>query len=380
MKTITHKVYQDLRQLPENWDEKGNDVFLSSAYLKAQKEAHPSNMQYFYIALFSQDKLIAKACVQRLHLLGKDSFHSKTSWWKQILRNQLKINLLSFGNMKMSGQHAFEILENISPEKLIPYWEKALKEIKTISKKENKKIHLTLYKDFNTQLKDKISPQMNKYATISVQPNMMMELNRGWQNFDDYLAAMKTKYRTRAKRAFKKFDGVEVVEAELEQIAQHNETIYAQYRGIAARVGFNTYILPKNYFYEMKKNLPNQFKLFLLFHQSVLIGFYTIFENKGYIETGFLGYDEKSQKEKQTYINMLYLMIRYAIENQYQRIDFSRTALEIKSSVGARPEEIYGFLKHRSPVLNFVLEHIFKSLKPKNEWQQRQPFKEIPKP
>jgi hypothetical protein len=95
------------------------------------------------------------------------------------------------------------------------------------------------------------------------------------------------------------------------------------------------------------------------------------------LETYFLGYDEHVQKEKMLYLNMLYNMTKFGIENQFKKIIFGRTALEIKSSIGAKPVVMSGFIYHTNTWINKMLPKIFPNLEPTLVWQQRHPFKEI---
>ena len=41
------------------------------------------------------------------------------------------------------------------------------------------------------------------YYSFNVEPNMVFNLNENWSSFEDYLAAMKTKFRVKAKKALK---------------------------------------------------------------------------------------------------------------------------------------------------------------------------------
>jgi hypothetical protein len=93
------------------------------------------------------------------------------------------------------------------------------------------------------------------------------------------------------------------------------------------------------------------------------------------MDTYFLGYDENVQREKMLYLNMLYDMIAYSINKGFKEIIFARTALEIKSSIGAKPEQMFGFIQHSNPLLNKKMEQFFCYLEPKKEWKQRNPFK-----
>ena len=74
------------------------------------------------------------------------------------------------------------------------------------------------------------------------------------------------------------------------------------------------------------------------------------------------------------YLNMLYNMIDYAIGNGYEEIIFGRTALEIKSSVGAQPTKMIGFMQHSNYFLNKVLPFFFAYFEPEVRWKERSPF------
>ena len=93
------------------------------------------------------------------------------------------------------------------------------------------------------------------------------------------------------------------------------------------------------------------------------------------MDTYFLGYDDSIQREKMLYLNMLYDMIAYSINKGFKEIIFARTALEIKSSVGAKPIQMYGYIGHTNPVVNVFMPKIFRYLEPETPWQERNPFK-----
>jgi hypothetical protein len=97
--------------------------------------------------------------------------------------------------------------------------------------------------------------------------------------------------------------------------------------------------------------------------------------NGDVLETYFLGYDDQIQKEKMLYLNMLYNMTQFGIENQFKKIIFGRTALEIKSSIGAEPVMMSGFIYHTNVWVNRLLPKVFPKLEPTLTWQQRHPFK-----
>ena len=75
------------------------------------------------------------------------------------------------------------------------------------------------------------------------------------------------------------------------------------------------------------------------------------------------------------YLNMLYFMLEEAIDLQKSVLHMSRTALEIKSSVGTIPEEVQLYAKHYSPALNAISKTMLNLVVPKVDWEPRNPYK-----
>jgi hypothetical protein len=106
------------------------------------------------------------------------------------------------------------------------------------------------------------------------------------------------------------------------------------------------------------------------------VGFNSIILNHPIVETYFLGYEEQVQKDGMLYLNMLYDMLEFGILKNYPIINYGRTAMEIKSSIGAVPVNMYGLMEHNTPLINRYLDKIFRFLEPEVTWTQRHPFKE----
>ena len=68
-------------------------------------------------------------------------------------------------------------------------------------------------------------------------------------------------------------------------------------------------------------------------------------------------------------------MIAFSINKGFKEIIFARTALEIKSSVGAKPVKMYGLITHSNSLINHNIAKLFNYLEPKTDWQERNPFK-----
>jgi phage terminase large subunit len=161
----------------------------------------------------------------------------------------------------------------------------------------------------------------------------------------------------------------------LEDIIKQEETIYDLYHHVAKNAHFNTFFLAKNHFRIFKELLQDKFLFYGYFLDEKLIGFNTLVKSGEVMDTYFLGYDDTIQREKMLYLNMLYDMVAYSINKGFKEIIFARTALEIKSSVGAKPQEMFGFMKHDNSIIDLAIDKVFCYLDPEVIWKERNPFK-----
>jgi hypothetical protein len=355
-----YKIYPSISSLPTEWDalSKGN-LFLSTHYFKTLEVSKPSNMTCYYIGIFENNLLVGIVLAQIIDLNSLKTLGNRDHFLSRSIRDFLIKNFASrvlfIGNNMLTGQNAMLFDEKCNKYDCQKTLEKAVEDLEILLKKTEKKVHITVFKDFskNDLIRYNLSSYEN-FHVISAQPNMIFCCNNNWTTFNDYIDSLSKKYRDQYKRASKKCDLVVKKDMQLLDIKTHEDKIYDLYFHVASNAPFNTFFLNKNHFYELKKTLEENFILNGYFIEDELIGFYSLFKNNTTIETYFLGYDDILQKDKMLYLNMLYDMISYSINRKFQKIIFSRTALEIKSSVGAKSEEMFGFIKHHNPFINNV--------------------------
>jgi hypothetical protein len=383
LETVTYKIFSSITQLPNTWDEVAHEnAFLQTPYLKVLENAAPTNMQCFYIGIFKKSELIGLALAQYLDLNKLESFGERDKCIKTFIRNFIFKNFTShvllLGNNMITGQNCYAFKKAIDYKTISELLIECATEIKNYFKKQNITIHIVSFKDFYQEC----ALAFNEFGFKSIyefntQPNMVLELQNHWKNNEDYVLSFSKKYRDQYKRAHKKIEGIETRELSLEEIICKEERIYELYHYVAKNAPFNTFFLDKHHFSTFKKQCGKRFVLCGYFLNEKLVGFHTLLLNGSVLETYFLGYDEHVQKEKMLYLNMLYNMTKFGIENQFKKIIFGRTALEIKSSIGAKPVVMSGFIYHTNTWINKMLPKIFPNLEPTLVWQQRHPFKEI---
>jgi len=384
------KFHTSVAGVSDEWDAfvPEHHLFLRTPYLRTLETAPPEGMRFCYLSFTIDNEPIGIAACQIQYFKGDETFNEKeeeepcffegvSRHFKNFVARNIGFHTLVCGSLLLTGEHGFYFHPNVKSELVTKLLLKGLDMASAEMNKQGVHISLTLLKDFFEQTQTGIAPVLTnkKFFEFNVQPNMILTLPSEWQNFDDYLGAMSSKYRVRVKRAFKKGKNIVRKEMSIDDIESHKQHIFNLYKNISKNAGFNTFTFTPDYFPELKRQLNDRLKLIGCYLDDQLVGFYTAIWNGVELDAHFLGFDYEVNRNTQLYLNMLYDMIGIGLDYRADQIIFSRTALEIKSSVGAEPYEMYCYLRHRNPISNRFVKNFVDYLTPKEEWKQRHPFK-----
>jgi hypothetical protein len=390
-KKLRYSFFRSVEAAGQDWDSAApaHDIFLQRPYLSVLEANPPQGMRFGYLVFYHGDAPVGVALCQIKYFKGDDNiadlniqskdpcfFNGLAKWFKRWVAGKAAADILICGNMLLTGEHGYYFdNKKVKPLAAVEVLEKALGDVVEIMGREGVKMPVILVKDIAPEYRDQGTELVkNGFIEFDIQPNMVLHLP--FQDFDEYLAAMSTKYRTRAKRAFKKLDGgVEKRELSLVEIQRELPRIYSLYKEVAKNAGFNMVDLNEHYLLALKRDLPEHFKIFAYYLDGRMEAFYTILQNGDELEAHFLGYDKAHNHDRQLYLNILYDIVRLGLEYKCHSIVFARTALEIKSSIGAVAHDLYCYLRHQNNIANKFTGTILDYLKPVEEWQPRHPFK-----
>jgi hypothetical protein len=383
---IDYKLYNSVNNLPESWDTLPvEDLFLKRPFLKALENSSPSNIATYFLGVFSSEILVGIAIIQRVEMYVDDVFRKTSNPFfkrcgKVLISKIVKGNALIVGNLMHTGQHGFYFnTEYITQDQFLDCVSEGLKALsKQIKATHNKKIRIIAFKDYfedDAIHESEAFFRREKLYKAQVQPNMIFDVKTDWISPQDYVSAFKKKYRSRYRTAKKKSRTIDRKELALDDVFSLSDQLYQLYENVSDNAGVNSFKLHETHFYNLKLELKEDFKLFGYFIDEQLVGFYTLILNSTKLETYFLGYNQAFQQEHQMYLNMLFDMASFGIEHNYKQVIFARTAMEIKSSIGAKPHQMSLYLKHTNNVIaNTVLKGVVKYANPVREWDERHPF------
>lgn len=392
--SFRHAFFRSIEAAGHDWDAAAppDNLFLQRAYLSVLESHPPEGMRFGYLVFYGDNEPVGVAVCQIKYFKADDNindeekenpkepcfFSGLAKWFKRWVAGKVAADILICGNMLLTGEHGFWFNpRKVGADQTAPLLQNALNDVIRAMELEGVKMPVTLVKDIApAQQAEQQYLGEKGYTQFCIQPNMVMDLP--FSGFDDYLAAMSTKYRTRAKRAFKKAAGIEKRELSLLDIQRELPRIFSLYSEIARNAGFNMVDLNEYYIPALKRDLPDHFRLFGYYLDGQLIAFFTTLQNYDELDAHYLGFDKHLNHDRQLYLNILYDIVRAGLENGSRRIVFARTALEIKSSVGAVAEELFCYLRHHNNLANVFTGHLLDYLKPVEEWQPRHPFKHGP--
>jgi hypothetical protein len=386
------RIIRQAASLPSDWDRLLGDrqLPMSQAYLVALEQGAPADLGFAYLLFYREGQAVGLASFQLMEFQAGQHLQAlqqpatgdwvRRAWQvlKRGLANRLRAKLIICGAAQFTGPYGFAFDERrVPPSRQASLLDEGIGLLAERLAAQGWQPDGVLVKDFDQRQLDALQPALaaQGYATCAFQPNMVLPLRPEWTSFEDYLAAMSSKYRVRARRAFKKAAQVACVELDEENIRRHLPQLHELYASVAASSEFNLIDLPTDYFLRLKNALPDEFRLFAYFREQTLIGFFTTLRNGTELEAHFMGFQAAENRERQLYLNMLYEIVRLAIEEEKaSKVSFARTAMEIKSSVGAVPEQAYCGIRHFSRPVNRIVPLLVDYLAPPSDWRQRRPF------
>jgi hypothetical protein len=285
----------------------------------------------------------------------------------------LKARMLVCGNLYMSGKPAFQFLPEIDINTQAQVIELAMNRV-VEADRSGKKIRVILVKDISPEMETEMAELDSDLTRFEVQPNMVVNILPEWKTLDDVFADYSSKYRVRAKKARKMLGEIEVREMTESEIDNHGIRIMELFKKVEDKADFSMVSIHPRYFLDLKIAMENQFCFYGFFDGEKLVSFYSLFRSEQENLASFVGMDYTYNKAHSLYQNMLYHYIDGAVSDGVARLDLARTAMEIKSTVGAEPEMHTLMVKSTSSITNSILRPFIKNIK-QVDWVQRRPFK-----
>ncbi|MEZ4772125.1 MAG: GNAT family N-acetyltransferase [Bacteroidia bacterium] len=344
---------------------------MSFKYVLSTQAGMPAVFAYFQLLSFSASQI--RSFTPRPE--NADDLYGKLrNVAARIAKNILEkrqIHILVSGNALITGQSGIFHAPSLSPEDAYRQLPGMIERLLA----ENPGIDAVLLKD-HLNLPEAIAGEWaaQGYQPFATEPDMGMPVI--WETVDDYHLDMASKYRQRVKSAYKKSNGTIRRELTEHEVIKYKNRLFELFDSVLKEDRFNLVPHSTEYLPAMKAALGEKFRIYGYFSAGEIVAFQTLIEMGEDLYCHFLGYHCELNREYKLYQRMLYDAVAMAIDGRFKRISFGRTAMEIKSTVGATPAYPVCYLKFSRPVINRLAAPYLRNVKIE-DWQPRHPFKSM---
>lgn len=372
------EIYSAISDIPLTYWEDLNtksSVYFTPEFLKAFEMAN-GDISFHYIFILKDKKAIAFAYNQ-LITIGIKTITKNTRMfnWLRLLINKLFCNsplrVLFCGNVFLSGEYGFSLNEEYNKTDAFRAIAQAINAlIKSINK-----LHAVFIKDFKEESLHIANQLLDyDYAPMHVESNMIIHLNPQWKSFEDYKLALKSKYRIKANKADSKSEGLTSKFLNIEDIQSNIHALQELYQNTIDNADFNAQILNLETYVHLKSSFKDKFFVKGYFLNDELVGFLSAMHNHPNLDAHFIGINYNLNKSYAIYPRILNDYVRLGMAVNAHKINLGRTASEIKSTLGAQPEALTCYCKHKRRVPNLILKPFISNVQIKT-FKQHYPFK-----
>jgi predicted N-acyltransferase len=209
---------------------------------------------------------------------------------------------------------------------------------------------------------------------------MVLQLKSSWASFEDYLNDMKSEYRIRIKKTLHSLEesGVLLERLDQEQVEAGAAEIAQLYHQVHDRKRLRLSTIGERWIPALARLYQDDFRTVVARSKEggTILGFVTVIRDGDNAFGYYVGFDKtEAAKGTPLYVSLIYACVAQAIEMRATRVVLGRTALGPKAQIGAKPQTMYSYLRHRSPVLNLAVPSILAILPAPKQAPDRHPFK-----
>ena len=268
------------------------------------------------------------------------------------------------GSVLASGDHAYRFTSDVTEADQQAAIQAAIK----LNAEGNKLPKSTLVKDHYMEWGERLaggSSWDKKFIDLEFDPVMEIDIKPEITNFEEYTAALRKKPRTKVRRILKCSDELSLRSLSLEEVEANISRLHELYSMVYDRAAFTLGKLYPEDIIELKRSWGEDFPVIAYELEGEIVGFQCGMVTPFATEAFFVGFILEENKTHAIYQRMLLEFIKQALAKGSHKIGLGRTALDIKSSLGACPKRLACHMRVERPVAHMMLRVIARASSPK---------------
>jgi hypothetical protein len=359
-----------------HWDQvtSHDSMFLSRRYLRVLEEAGPDNLRQRYALIFREKEPVAAIAAQSV-TVALSRLRKKASTNGRL--DRLEEKMLVCGNLLSWGMHGICFAPNVDHQALWPAVAEAIYRLRRVDKLFGDTAFVMVKDIPDAYASGATALSRFSYRELETEPNMVLDISPKWKTYDDYLASLTSKYRKHAKQLDKEVAaaGCVVEEIKTDEVARRAEQLHALYLQTHKNARLRLVTLPVAFLPTLAKQLGDDMRFTVLRKDDQLLGFVNTVKDGETAVGYYIGFDRKANADIPIYFRLLQSVVGHAFALNCKRLSLGRTALEPKARLGARPDPMRVWIRHRIPMLNLIVRGLLHTLDDHDEAPERNPFK-----
>ena len=188
------------------------------------------------------------------------------------------------------------------------------------------------------------------------EPEMVLNLDPAWIGHDDYLRAMRSRYRRAARLIFDRCNHANVELVRPASLEGLDAQLYPLYEQVEHRAKIRVSSMPPGFLAALSRAAgPDAFRCSIAQISGEIAGFLASVRDGDTAMALCAGFDYRVLRETPIYLRLLHAAVEDALSMGCRRISFGRMACEPKARLGAQPLTRWIWMRHRRPLLNAAL-------------------------
>ncbi len=227
------------------------------------------------------------------------------------------------------------------------------------------KARLLVFKEFTTADRAALSCLLDRgFARMPSMPMTRRKLD--CTSFEDYLRnVLSRNMRSKLRRKYKELERLAALEMRVvTDVTPYIDDIYPLYLAVYNRSSLHFEKLTPEYFLKLGQNMTDKARFFLWFKDGKLVTFNLCLINNDAICSEYIGFDYNVAFDLHLYYVAIKDVMEWAIANKYQWYCSTALNYEPKFHLKHELDPLDLYVKHTSPIFNFVLKRALRYMEP----------------
>ncbi len=354
---LTVRLYATAAELdPQAWDALGHDPFSEHAVLRAVENAGLPDVDLWYATVVNeQGRLVAAAPVSRIAIDGArlthGLFHRLIGAVRTVMPQFLQTRLMVCGTPLSVANSAVRLAEGADAPAVFRALAGSLERHAV-----EQGAAWCVFKELNGR--DLPAAQTaiggaKGWLFAPSEPNSRLSI--GWDDWEAYLASLRSDYRYKIRKALRQFAGAGG-EVDVVPLAEgYDDELHRLYEAVLARAPIQLERLTARFFLEVGRALGPRAWLIRFHARGRVIGWVALVLDGTAAYDLFHGIDYQRNAACALYFNQLAAVIRFAIEQGARSLSLGQSTEIAKGRFGAESVPLWIALRHRSAAVRGAL-------------------------